>query len=254
MENKVRSSDYKGSSSSEIRSAIEELSMMVKALNKPPPEALVVKMENGNDHDHINDHARDHHDDDPMLHIPTKPFLSLCNNLVLQVLDKIGPTMTVLRQDVHENIQRLEMLHESDPSVYSNMVEMVKKEVSEGVARKGASCSKAFVWLTRSLDFVVALLQKLAKDPGQMSMEQAVEEAYTITLKPWHRWISSAAYRVALKLVPDHQTFISLLLAKDKNYETLKEEMQTLIVLLVPFLEEIHSVLRLYGLDRLKSS
>ncbi|XP_024030631.1 glycolipid transfer protein 3 [Morus notabilis] len=159
--------------------------------------------------------------------------------------------MAVLRQDVSQNIQRLEMLHESDPLMYSNLVEMIKKEVGEGNARKGASCSKSIVWLTRSLDFTVALLQKLVKDPGQ-NMEQAVEEAYNITLKPWHRWISSAAYRVALKLVPDYQTFIAVLLAKDENYDTLKEEMQTFISLLVPFLEEIHVVLRFYGLDRIK--
>nr|XP_048332353.1 glycolipid transfer protein 3-like isoform X2 [Ziziphus jujuba var. spinosa] len=171
----------------------------------------------------------------------------------VEVHDRIGPTMAVLRQDVYQNIQRLETLHESDPSVFSNLVEIVKKEVNEGTARKGSSCSKAIVWLTRSLDFTVALLQKLARDPGQ-SVEKAVEESYNTTLKPWHRWISSAAFRIALKLVPDNETFIGLLMAKDENYETLKEDMQTLILLLVPFLEEIHSVLRFYSLDRIKAT
>ncbi|XP_062098900.1 glycolipid transfer protein 3-like [Humulus lupulus] len=246
----------KGSSSSEIRSAIEGLSMMVKALNKPDQASSLVRTENTTPT--IN--GQHHHHDGPLLHhdidIPTKPFLSLCSILVLQVLDKIGPTMAVLRQDVHQNIQRLEKLHESDPSLYSNVVEMVKKEVTQGVAKKGASCCKALVWLTRSLDFTVTLLEKLSSsnDSGEMSMEQAVEEAYNVTLKPWHRWISSAAFKVALKLVPDHQYFISLILAKDENYATLKEEMQTLILLLVPFLAQIHSILRFYGLDRLKST
>uniref|UniRef100_A0A6N2MHH0 Uncharacterized protein n=1 Tax=Salix viminalis TaxID=40686 RepID=A0A6N2MHH0_SALVM len=41
---------------------------------------------------------------------------------------------------------------------------------------------------------------------------------------------------------------------KDETYDTLKEDVQTLTSLLVPFLEEIHSVLILYGLDRLKST
>lgn len=86
MENKVRqSSDQNGSSSSEIRSAIEGLSMMVKANNKPSHVVLVVKVENSNSHDHSDDRARDNHDV-ALLQIPTKPFLSLCNNLVLQVL------------------------------------------------------------------------------------------------------------------------------------------------------------------------
>ncbi|XP_034674914.1 glycolipid transfer protein 3-like [Vitis riparia] len=218
---------------SEIRSAIEELSM-------------VVKVKTGEDHD-----AAVHVQHDTA-HIPTRPFLSVCNS-ILQVLDKIGPTMAVLRQDVHQNIQRLEMAHESNPSKYSNFVEMLKKEVNEGNARKGASCCKAFVWLTRSMDFMAALLQRLAKDPRQ-SMEQAVEESYSIALKPWHGWISSAAFKVALKLVPDDKTFITLLLAKDENLDTLLEEMQALTSLLLPFLEEIHSILGSLGLDRLKAT
>ncbi|XP_059454271.1 glycolipid transfer protein 3-like isoform X2 [Corylus avellana] len=211
---------------SEIRSAIEELSMMVKL--KP-----------GDNHD--------------AAHIPTKPFLHVCN-LVIQILDKIGPTMAVLRQDIHQNIQRLEIFHESDPSLYSNLVEIMKKEASEGNARKTTSSSKAFVWLTRSLDFTLALLQKLSRDPEQ-SMEQAVEESYNITLKPWHGWISSAAFKVvALQLVPDNKTFTNLLMGKDGNNETLKEETQNLITLLSPLLEEIHSILRVYDMDRLKST
>ncbi|CAK7346824.1 unnamed protein product [Dovyalis caffra] len=213
---------------SEIKSSIEELSMLIKL--KPT----------GDNHDSTT------------VHIPTRPFLYLCN-LVIQVLDKIGPTMAVLRQDVNQNIQRLEMLCDSDPPMYSNLVEILKKEADEGKARKGASCSKAFVWLARSLDFTVALLQRLAEDPGQ-KMEQVVEESYKVTLKPWHGWISSAAYKVALKLVPDNKTFIDLLKPKDETYDTLKEDMQTLISLLVPFLEEIQSILILYGLDRLKST
>ncbi|GMP46513.1 hypothetical protein CsSME_00014633 [Camellia sinensis var. sinensis] len=105
----------------------------------------------------------------------------------------------------------------------------------------------------RALDFTVALLRLLVKDFGQ-SMEQAVEEAYTITLRPWHGWISATAYRVALKLVPDNKTFIGVLVAKDKDLDMLKEEMQALISLLVPLLEQCHSVLISYGLDRIKST
>jgi hypothetical protein len=29
-------------------------------------------------------------------------------------------------------------------------------------------------------------------------MEKLVEESYNITLKPWHGWISSAAYKVLI--------------------------------------------------------
>ncbi|CAK9161955.1 unnamed protein product [Ilex paraguariensis] len=164
--------------------------------------------------------------------------------LVYFFADKIGPTLTVLRQDIHQNIQRLEKFQESDPALYSNMVEILKKEASEGNARKRTSCSSAIVWLTRSMDFTVALLQLLVKD-FDLNMEQAVQESYNITLKPWHGWICSTAYRVALKLLPDNKTLVSTLMAKDEDYEKLKGEMQALISLIVPLLEDIHSILRL---------
>ncbi|MED6155712.1 hypothetical protein PIB30_007577 [Stylosanthes scabra] len=224
--------------SSEISSAIEELSLMVVV----KPSAVA-----GN-HEH-------HHDDDgaaASAQIPTKPFLSICH-LVLQVLDKIGPTMAVLRQDIHQNIKRLELMHESNPSLNSNLVEILKSEVSKGISRKRCSCSKALVWLTRSLDFAMALLRSLAKDPNK-SMEQVVEESYAATLTLWHGWISSAAFRVAIKLVPDSETFMNLLREKDETCEALKEKMQMLVSLLVPFLEDIHCILKVYNLDRLKST
>lgn len=40
------------------------------------------------------------------------------------------------------------------------------------------------------------LLQNLTKDNGENNMEQAVEESYNVTLKSWHGWISSAAFKV----------------------------------------------------------
>eukprot|EP00257_Ricinus_communis_P019929 XP_015579052.1 LOW QUALITY PROTEIN: glycolipid transfer protein 3 [Ricinus communis] len=215
---------------SEIKSAIEELSVLVQ-----------LKTSNS---------GSNHHDAEA--YIPTRPFLYLCN-LVIQVLDKIGPTMAVLRQDMNQNVQRLEVQCNSDPSLYSNLVEILKKEAKEGNARKGSSSSKAFVWLTRSLDFSAALLHRLARDPGE-EMEEAVEECYNITLKPWHGWISSAAFKVALKLIPDTKTIISLLKPKDEPTHKLIEDMETFLSLLVPILDEIHSILTLYRLDKLKST
>lgn len=184
--------------------------------------------------------------------ISTKPFLNVCN-MVLQVLDKIGPTMAVLRQDVCQNIQRLEELYQMDPSIYANLADIVKKEVEEKSAKKALSCTRALLWLTRSLDFTVALLDKIAQDPSQ-SLAKVVEVSYDNTLKPWHGWISSAAYKVALKLVPDIKTFISILLAEEEECSMLKEEMQSLVSLLLPLLDEIHKIMEAFRLDRLKST
>jgi len=230
---------------SEIRSAIEELSTVIVLINKPVLPVAAVCDDDDDKKDQNSNIITN-------THIPIKPFLSICNFL-LQVLDKIGPTMAVLRQDIHHNIQRLEKFYETDPLVYSNVVKILKKESKESCARKNASCSRAFVWLTRALDFTVTLLQAIVKDFG-LNMEQAVEESYNTTLKQWHGWISSAAYRVAMKLVPDNKTLITILTAKDEDNETLKKEIETLVSLLVPVLGEIHSILGEYGLDNMKAA
>ncbi|KAM7256159.1 hypothetical protein ACFE04_011900 [Oxalis oulophora] len=226
---------------SEIDCIIEELSVLKIKLM---PKTLTPHVDVDDDNDNLVQ--------DSIAYIPTKPFLHICE-LVLQVLDKIGPIMTVLRRDINQNIQRLELLFESDPSKYSNLIEVLKKDFKEGNARKGHTCSKAFLWLTRSLDFTSALLHRMTEHPTQ-TMEQYVEESYNLTLKPWHGWISSAALKVALKLVPDKKTFHDILIIKGESNEDLRERMQTLVSLLVPFLDDIHSILKAYDVDGLKSA
>lgn len=226
---------------SEIRSAIQELSTL-------SVDAKHTKLSTDKDDNHHVHNLKSVHQ------IPIKPFLSLCNLLMIQVLDKIGPTMAVLRQDIHQNIQRLEKFHESNPSIYWDVVEIIKKEVNEGKAKKGPTCSKAFVWLNRSLDFTLALLQLLMKDFDAINMEQAVEASYNTTLKPWHGWISSAAYKVALKLVPDGQSLINIIKARDEDNDMLRDEIKSLIALLAPVLQQHKDILRTYGLDKLKST
>lgn len=49
--------------------------------------------------------------------------------------------------------------------------------------------------------------------------------------------------QVALKLVPESKTFVNILKTEDENYDTLKENMQMLVSLFVPFLEDMHCIL-----------
>ncbi|CAL1412709.1 unnamed protein product [Linum trigynum] len=218
---------------SELKYAVEEISLMTIIINPG---------HHHHDPNHDNDDGDEGHncsDGHPATTIPTRPFLHVCN-LVVQILDNIGLTMVVLRKDIIHNIQRLESQFDVDPSLYSNLIEILKKESNEGSSRKRNSCSKALLWLTRSLDFMCGLLQNLVKDLSK-DMEQVVEECYSTSLKPWHGWISSAAFKVALKLVPNRKTFISLLKPKDEtNDDILKEDTDSL---LVPILQDIHAAL-----------
>ncbi|KAI3947866.1 hypothetical protein MKX01_034531 [Papaver californicum] len=245
---------------SEIRSIIEELCLTVRVTPSNSNQQDV----SSQDHKSPSSTSADPnipasvaHDHD---YISTKHFLHACNLLLLQPLDKVGPSMLVLRQDVHQNIERLEKFLESDPSSFGNVVQILKKEATERSARKVSSCTRGLIWLTRSLDFAVALLYKLVKDQGgQIRMKQAVEESYNISLRPWHGWISSAAYRVALKLVPEERkTFINLLMAnqdqKDSIDDLFTQEIKSLTAILLPLLDQIHSILIKFNYHKLKTT
>ncbi|KAJ1271095.1 hypothetical protein BS78_06G102900 [Paspalum vaginatum] len=182
---------------------------------------------------------------------PTLCFLALAH-LLLRVLDKIGPTMAVLRLDVQRNIEELYLL---DPSKYATLTEIVEKEVKEGTARKVDSCARAVLWLTRSMDFTIALLQSLEGGSDQQSLAQLTEAAYTATLKPWHGWIASAAYKIAMKLIPERKIFTGMLVVgMDHDCSALKEEIEKLASLLQPLLDDIHAMMAKFRLDRLKST
>ncbi|XP_020087814.1 glycolipid transfer protein 3-like isoform X1 [Ananas comosus] len=182
----------------------------------------------------------------------TLALLSLSKQL-LHFLDKIGPTLLVLRQDIQQNVERVEEAYAKDPSKYSNLTEILMIEVGEGTTRKPNSCTKAILWLTRSTNFAVSLLERLVKC-SELSLREVVEEAYRSTLEPWHGWISSAAYRVALKLIPEREIFVDLLMGKSLCFEELTGDIKSLLSMLQPFLDEINAILKKHRFDKLKST
>ncbi|CAN1268327.1 Glycolipid transfer protein 2 [Linum perenne] len=85
---------------SELKSAIEELSLMATTIK--PDHHLHQKHEQEEDIHDVHNCSTDGH---PATTIPTRPFLHVCKLIIQQILDKIGPTMAVLRQDINQNIQ-----------------------------------------------------------------------------------------------------------------------------------------------------
>ncbi|OEL15626.1 Glycolipid transfer protein 2 [Dichanthelium oligosanthes] len=182
----------------------------------------------------------------------TMDLLSVSKQLI-HVLDEIGPTLLVLRQDIQQNVQRLQDLHERDSSKYASLTAIVTEEVEQGTAKKNKSCTRAIIWLSRSISFSKYVMEKLLKNP-ESSLEEIVEEAYGCTLKPWHGWISSAAYKVAVKLIPEREVLIALLMGNCQDFEDLAEVTKMLTCAVQPLLEEIDSILAKHNLDKLKSS
>nr|CAB3479684.1 unnamed protein product [Digitaria exilis] len=175
--------------------------------------------------------------------------------LLASVADEIGPTLLVLRQDIQQNIQRLQDLHERDSSKYASLTAVVTEEVEQGTAKKTKSCTRAIIWLSRSISFSKCLLERLLKAP-ESNLEEIVEEAYSSTLKPWHGWISSAAYKVAMKLIPEREVLIAVLMGNCQDFEDLADDAKLLTYAVQPMLEEINAILvrAKHNLDKLKSS
>ncbi|KAF7062059.1 hypothetical protein CFC21_068702 [Triticum aestivum] len=155
---------------------------------------------------------------------PSTMDLLCVSNQLLRVLDAIGPTLLVLRQDIQQNVQRLQDLHARDTSKYAGLMEIVMEEMEEGTSKKTNSCTRAIIWLA--------------------SLQEMVEEAYESTLKPFHGWISSAAYRVALRLIPERDIFIELLMGNCQNTGDFGEDVMILVSIVQPLLEEINVIYR----------
>lgn len=198
------------------------------------------------------DHQQEQEQEQQQQRSSTMDLLCVSKQL-LHVLDEIGPTLLVLRQDIQQNIQRLEDLHARDPSKYASLTAIVTEEVEEGMSKKANSCTRATIWLSRSMNFSLHLLESLLKNP-ETSLKEIVEEAYKITLKPYHGWISSAAYRVALELIPDREIFIQLLMGNCQDPEDFAGDVMIFISIVQPLLEEINTILVKHKLDRLKST
>lgn len=91
--------------------------------------------------------------------------------------------------------QRLQDLQEMDCSKYACLTAIVTEEMEQGTAKKTKSCTRAIIWLCRSINCSKYLLERLL-ETLESSLKEIVEEAYANYLKPWHGWISSAAYKV----------------------------------------------------------
>uniref|UniRef100_A0A0E0AJ75 Glycolipid transfer protein domain-containing protein n=1 Tax=Oryza glumipatula TaxID=40148 RepID=A0A0E0AJ75_9ORYZ len=150
--------------------------------------------------------------------ILTKPFLEVCKH-ILPVLDKFGSAMSIVKNDIGGNITRLETKYASDPSKYEQLHSMVKVEIRSKTAKSSSSCTNGLLWLTRTMDFLVALFHNLVQHPD-WQMSQACSDAYSKTLKKWHGWLASSSFseyltipefQVAIKLAPDRKKFMEII-------------------------------------------
>lgn len=132
-----------------------------------------------------------------------KPFVQL---LFFQT-GKLGTGFGLVKSDVGGNIDRLATRAATLPDLYNpDIFQIIRDEVTKGTHTESTSCTKGLLWLKRAMQFVVALLHRLAKDRN-ISLSEAASETYYSTLQQYHGWIVTGTFTVALKLVPGRESF-----------------------------------------------
>lgn len=173
------------------------------------------------------------------------PFLTACGQ-ILPIVEKLGASFVLVRIDVNGNITRLQERQATDPDTYSDLFEMARAEVRSGQASSSQSATKGILWLKRAMEFVAALFQRLCDDQTQ-TLAAAASDAYSDTLYVYHGWITSAAFTVALKMVPSRQAFFAQF--ESTRDSDLVAQMQTCLLAFRPMLQRVHDDLVREGLD-----
>jgi len=178
--------------------------------------------------------------------IQTKPFLDVCGH-VLPVIDKFGAAFTLVKSDIGGNITRLTTKYASNPAAYQLLYPIVTEEVKAGTASGGSSNSQGLLWLNRAMEFIVALFRNLEQHKD-WTTTQAANEAYNVTLKPYHGWIAQTAFMTAMRFIPNRDSFFASLGSGD-----LTGDIDHFMSDFSPLLAENHEFLKKNGLADLKA-
>ncbi|XP_049409906.1 glycolipid transfer protein 1 [Solanum stenotomum] len=178
----------------------------------------------------------------------TRPFLDVCKH-ILPIIEKFGAAMALVKSDIGGNITRLENKYLSNPTKYTNLYSMVQEEIEAKTAKGSSSCTNGLLWLTRAMDFLVALFRNLLEHQD-WAMSQACSDSYSKTLKKWHGWIASSSFTIAMKLAPDRKKFMDVICGTGD----INSDIEKFCTTFSPLLEENHKFLASVGMDELKAS
>jgi len=146
--------------------------------------------------------------------------------------------------DINGNIERLNKRYEASPEKYSDLFTILEEEVGQNCHTDNSSCTKGLLWLKRAMQFVVCLLRLLQADESA-SLSSAANQAYNEVLQPYHGWITTGIFTVALKIVPSREDFYQNLGTSEK----FGEEMNAFIEQFDVVLSKIHAHLDSKGLN-----
>ncbi|KAK7374770.1 hypothetical protein VNO80_08209 [Phaseolus coccineus] len=123
--------------------------------------------------------------------ILTNSFLEACKHIL--PVYKFGAAVALVKSDIEignyvflQSIRRL-----------------VQVEIETKTCKSSFSCTNGLLWLTRAMDFLVALFRNLIEHED-WTMSQACTDSYNKTLKKWHGWLASSSFTVHLSTSKFH--------------------------------------------------
>ncbi|KAK7333887.1 hypothetical protein VNO80_30668 [Phaseolus coccineus] len=76
---------------------------------------------------------------------------------------------------------------------FNYLYNLVQVEIETKTTKSSPSCTNGLLWLTRAMDFLLALFRNLIEHED-WTMSQACTDSYNKTLKKWHGWLASSSF------------------------------------------------------------
>lgn len=175
--------------------------------------------------------------------LQTDAFLDICR-AVVSVVEKLGTAFYIVKADINGNIERIAQAKARDPGRHSDLFTIVLDDVAAKQHTGGKSDTKGLLWLKRAMEFVVAIMARVAQQPAA-SLGDIVSDSYKATLQQYHGWMSSSAFSVAFSFVPSRESFLQQL----GDGPGLLGEMAAVSGQFGAVLQEVHKFLADQGLD-----
>mmetsp|Transcript_31832 Transcript_31832/g.64013 ORF Transcript_31832/g.64013 Transcript_31832/m.64013 type:complete len:242 (+) Transcript_31832:68-793(+) len=137
--------------------------------------------------------------------IPAIEFLDALDSF-LPMFDRLGAIFYIVKSDMGGNVAKLRKKLASDPS--ASIQDLIRKEIRAGHDGDKHSAADALLWLTRALDFIHTLLDKMV---GGLDANRAAREAYEGSLMQHHGFIVKRSFQVGLMTAPSTASMLKCL-------------------------------------------
>lgn len=124
-----------------------------------------------------------------------------------------GMISSQLGGDLENNITKINRHYEANKEKYVTLERMVMTELEtkgkEALLAEKDVAVKGVLWLTRTLNFICTLLEKLCEAKGTDAATCA-QQTYSETLEPYHGWFGRTTFSSTLGWITDTEKLLQL--------------------------------------------